>query len=165
MSRKEIVIGTDSAQETQALGAALAPFLRPGDVISLSGDLGAGKTCFTQGLARGMGITERITSPTFNLIKEYGNSIPLYHFDVYRLHDPSDLYELGFEEYFYGNGVTVIEWGDKIESLLPRTHLRIEFKRLIEEEGRELKISFGEVRWEQTIKDWLDVRTKDKNVP
>ncbi len=155
LSCKEIVIRTESPQQTQGLAASLAPFLTAGAVISLSGDLGAGKTCFTQGLARGLGIKDQITSPTFNLIKEYRNSLMLYHFDVYRLDDPAELYDLGFEEYFYGEGITVIEWGDKISSLLPKTCLGIEFRRLLEEQCRQLRIYYGKMDWEEVIKNWL----------
>jgi tRNA threonylcarbamoyladenosine biosynthesis protein TsaE len=106
--------------ETKALGSALAAKARPGTVIALIGDLGTGKTTLTKAIAEGLGVAESVTSPTFALIKEYaGGRLPLYHFDAYRLDGPEDLYALGFEEYFYGNGVTVIEWANRVEELLP----------------------------------------------
>lgn len=148
-------ITTSSAKETQDLAGSLSGFLLAGDVISLCGDLGAGKTCFTQGLARSLGIRERITSPTFNLIKEYENTLPLYHFDIYRLDTPDELYDLGYEEYFFGDGITVIEWGDKIQSLLPEAYLRIEFKRLKDDNARELVISYKGARWEEVVEHWI----------
>jgi len=148
-------ITTSSAKETQGLAASLSAFLVAGDVMSLCGDLGAGKTCFTQGLARSLGIRERITSPTFNLIKEYKNTLPLYHFDIYRLNTPDELYDLGYEEYFFGDGITVIEWGDKIRSLLPEAYLRIEFKRLTDDNARELVISYKGARWEKVVEKWM----------
>ena len=146
---------THSPGQTQTLAASLCPYLRAGDVISLTGDLGAGKTCFTQGLAQSLGIKERITSPTFNLIKEYKNSLPLYHFDVYRLASADDLFDLGYEEYFYGDGITIIEWGDKIQSLLPGVFLKIEFRRLSNENARELAISYKGARWEKVVEKWI----------
>ncbi len=146
---------TKSSRETQELAGKLAPLLRPGDVLSLTGDLGAGKTCFTQGLARGLGIEKKITSPTFNLIKEYKNAFPLYHFDVYRLQSPTELMELGYEEYFYGDGVTVIEWGDKIAPLLPPAYLEIEFRRVLKENLREVRIIPRDGDWNERVGRWL----------
>ncbi len=154
----EFKIITHSPRETQRLASSLCQYLRAGDVISLTGDLGAGKTCFTQGLAQSLGIRERITSPTFNLIKEYKNSMPLYHFDVYRLAAPDDLFDLGYEEYFYGDGITIIEWGDKIQALLPAVFLRIEFRRLPDENSRELTVSSRGARWEEVVEQWLEVK-------
>lgn len=133
----------------------LASFLKAGDIISLTGDLGAGKTCFVQGLAKGLGIKNRITSPTFNLIKEYKGKIPLYHFDIYRLENLSELINLGYEEYFYGQGITVIEWGDKIRPLLGSEYLEIEFKLKTKMNERIIHIStYGHI-WEERVKRWL----------
>lgn len=120
-----IIIKTLSAAETRNLGALLGGLLQPGDVISLNGDLGAGKTCFAGGVARGLGIDERITSPTFTLINEYDGRLPLYHLDVYRLESPEELEDLGYEEYFYGTGVTLIEWAEQVEQYLPAERLDI----------------------------------------
>ncbi|MDI6891403.1 MAG: tRNA (adenosine(37)-N6)-threonylcarbamoyltransferase complex ATPase subunit type 1 TsaE [Actinomycetota bacterium] len=146
---------TKSSRETQELAGKLTPLLRSGDVLSLTGDLGAGKTCFTHGLARGLGIEKKITSPTFNLIKEYKNAFSLYHFDVYRLQSLTELMELGYEEYFYGDGVTVIEWGDKIAPLLPPAYLEIEFRRLLEENLREVHIIPRGGDWDERVGRWL----------
>ena len=113
---------TYSAEQTRTLAAGLGALLRPGDVLCLIGDLGAGKTTFTQGLALGLGLPpdEPVNSPTFTLIGEHpGGRVPLYHFDVYRLPDSSGLYDLAFDEYLSGDGVVVIEWADKIADALP----------------------------------------------
>ncbi len=117
----------------------LGELVRGGDLILLSGQLGTGKTTFTQGLAQGMGITDVINSPTFTLLKEYAaprlngkRGLPLYHFDLYRLDNPEEIFDLGFEDYFYGNGVCVVEWADKAELLWPADHLSIRMKMLSE---------------------------------
>ncbi|HZS78895.1 MAG TPA: tRNA (adenosine(37)-N6)-threonylcarbamoyltransferase complex ATPase subunit type 1 TsaE [Ktedonobacteraceae bacterium] len=128
-----------SAAQTQRLGMRLGELVRGGDLILLSGQLGTGKTTFTQGLAQGMGITDVINSPTFTLLKEYAaprlngkRGLPLYHFDLYRLDNPEEIFDLGFEDYFYGNGVCVVEWADKAELLWPADHLSIRMKMLSE---------------------------------
>ena len=115
---KKIVIKNE--QETAAFGRALSKRLVPGSVVALTGDLGAGKTTLTKAIASGLGIKSQITSPTFLLLQEYKEGrMPLYHFDVYRLSGSEDMYELGFEDYLFGDGVCVIEWADQIEDLLP----------------------------------------------
>lgn len=158
---KPLEIETTTPAETQRLAKALAALLTEGDIISLTGDLGAGKTCFVKGLAAGFGIDISITSPTFNLIKEYRGRMPLYHFDVFRLNGPEDLFDLGYEDYFYGTGVTVIEWGDKVARLLPPDHLEIEFHRLAEENDRRLIIRPHGVSWDRRVKGWLqDAHTR-----
>lgn len=152
---KPLEIETTTPAETQRLAKALAVLLAEGDVISLTGDLGAGKTCFVKGLAAGLRIDISITSPTFNLIKEYRGRMPLYHFDVFRLNGPEDLFDLGYEDYFYGTGVTVIEWGDKVERLLPPDHLEIEFHRLAGQNDRRLIVQPHGASWERRVKEWL----------
>jgi len=115
----------------------MAKFLQPGDLISLNGPLGAGKTVLSQGIAKGLEIEEPITSPTFTIIQEYhGGRLPFYHMDVYRLNSVEEMNDLGYEEYFYGDGVTVVEWGDQISEILPEEFLRIEIKE--GSEGREI---------------------------
>lgn len=123
MSVQEII--STSVTATFELGRKLGRGLQAGDLVAFTGDLGAGKTCCIQGIAAGLGVHDRkaVTSPTYTLIHEYQGRIPLYHFDVYRLARENDLYDLGYEEYFYGNGVTVIEWADRITSFLPDEHL------------------------------------------
>jgi tRNA threonylcarbamoyladenosine biosynthesis protein TsaE len=126
----EIQIITCNADETSALGHSIGEKLHGGDILALSGELGSGKTCFTGGVARGLGVSKdyQITSPTFTLINEYPARYTLYHFDVYRLDGPSDLDDLGYKEYFSGNGVVVIEWADKIAQIIPQTAIYINFE-------------------------------------
>ena len=115
---QEILINNED--DTREFGHQLASHLKPGSVVALFGDLGTGKTTLTKYVGEGLGVEEVITSPTFTIIQEYRNSrIPLYHFDLYRLQSEQELLELGYEDYFYGEGVTVIEWADKIQNLLP----------------------------------------------
>jgi tRNA threonylcarbamoyladenosine biosynthesis protein TsaE len=115
---------TYNPEETMTLAAKLADLLHPGAVLLLEGDLGAGKTTFTKGLAKGLGITKNVNSPTFTIIKEYkGGRLPLYHMDVYRLDDSFE--DLGFDEYFEGDGVTVVEWAHLIQEQLPEQLLEI----------------------------------------
>jgi tRNA threonylcarbamoyladenosine biosynthesis protein TsaE len=121
---------TQNADETRALAARLGALLHAGDTLCLVGDLGAGKTTFTQGLALGLGLPaeEPVNSPTFTLVAEHpGGRVPLYHFDVYRLNDSSGLYDLAFDDYLSGDGVVVIEWADKITDALPTDRLDIAF--------------------------------------
>jgi tRNA threonylcarbamoyladenosine biosynthesis protein TsaE len=121
-------ITTHSPEETQAVGARLAERLRPGDVVALTGELGAGKTCFTQGLARGLGVTGRAASPTFVLVNEYRGRVPVHHVDAYRTESLTELLDLGLDELFSGDGVTIVEWADKLLPLLPphTIHVHIE---------------------------------------
>jgi tRNA threonylcarbamoyladenosine biosynthesis protein TsaE len=141
---------TRDSNETDQFAAKFASFLRPGDVIALEGDLGAGKTTFTKGLARGLEIKKTVNSPTFTIIKEYHGRMPLYHMDVYRVADSFE--DLGFDEYFEGEGVTVVEWAHLIEEQLPANRLTV----FLYQEGHEKrKIVFepkGE-RYEQLCKE------------
>lgn len=116
-----MVFESNSAEDTFAFGQKLGREAVPGEIICLDGDLGVGKTVFTQGFAAGLGIDDYVNSPTFNIVKEYeGGRLPLYHFDVYRIGDPSEMEEIGYEDYFYGQGVSIIEWPGQIEELLPK---------------------------------------------
>jgi tRNA threonylcarbamoyladenosine biosynthesis protein TsaE len=121
---------TNSAEETMLIGEKLAKTLKPGDMIALSGDLGSGKTTFTKGIGKGLGVkdSKRINSPTFVLIKEYNGKVPLYHLDLYRLDDLKEIENLAIEEYIYGNGITVIEWAEKMKYLLPEKYILVKFK-------------------------------------
>jgi tRNA threonylcarbamoyladenosine biosynthesis protein TsaE len=113
-----------SREDTLTLGAALGAYLAAGDVVVLRGTLGAGKTVFTQGIGRGLGVREPIISPTFTLMREYHSGrVPLYHVDAYRLAGPAEAHTFGLDEYLYGDGVTVIEWGERVEPLLPDERL------------------------------------------
>lgn len=124
-----MVIETTSAKETYEAGAALAAKAKAGEVYALLGDLGVGKTVFTQGFAAGLGIKEAVSSPTFTIIQEYEEGrLPFYHFDVYRIADAEEMYEIGFDDYIEGSGVCLIEWANLIKELLPEhiTVIRIE---------------------------------------
>lgn len=135
---------TNNADETYMLGEKLGSLAMPGQVITLSGDLGVGKTVFAKGFARGLGIDEPITSPTFTILQEYNTGkIPLYHFDVYRVADPEEMYEVGFDDYIYGNGVCLIEWAELINDILPRNIISINIMKddLKLPEHRRIEIS------------------------
>jgi tRNA threonylcarbamoyladenosine biosynthesis protein TsaE len=114
---------TNNPEQTEDFAKRLAKMLAPKDVLLLEGDLGAGKTTFTKGLAKGLGITKVVKSPTFTIIKEYQGKLPLFHMDVYRLEDSDE--DLGFDEYFEGDGVTVVEWASMIQDFLPKEYLEI----------------------------------------
>lgn len=119
------VIQIPTPESMRRLGARVGGLLRPGDVVCLAGDLGAGKTTLAQGLAVGLGVEEPVTSPTFTIIQEYRGRIPFYHVDAYRLESPEELEDLGLEEYIFGDGVTVIEWAERVASLLPDNYLEV----------------------------------------
>lgn len=116
----------NSIEETTNLGVALGKLLNSGDIICLTGDLGTGKTHITKGISRGLGITDNITSPTFTIVNEYDSGrLKLYHFDVYRVSDPDEIYAIGFDDYIFGDGVSIIEWANYIEEILPNDYLHI----------------------------------------
>ncbi|MGI6257887.1 MAG: tRNA (adenosine(37)-N6)-threonylcarbamoyltransferase complex ATPase subunit type 1 TsaE [Anaerovoracaceae bacterium] len=122
----EKIIKINNQRETEDFGRELASGAKPGTVIALMGDLGTGKTTLTQAIAENLGVKEPVTSPTFTILQEYKSGrLPLYHFDVYRIADPEDMWELGYEEYFYGDGVCVVEWADRIQELLPEDAIRV----------------------------------------
>jgi tRNA threonylcarbamoyladenosine biosynthesis protein TsaE len=124
---REVKVVSSSPQCTLRLGGALAHCLRRGDIICLIGNLGAGKTLFTKGVARGLGLDKNeVLSPTFILMRAYLlRPMPLYHFDLYRLFDEQEIVRVGYEEYFYGDGVAIIEWADKLKTLLPQEYLEV----------------------------------------
>ena len=125
-----MVIETRSAKETYQLGVELGKKAQRGQVYTMVGDLGVGKTVFTQGLAEGLGITEPISSPTFTIVQEYDEGrLPFYHFDVYRIGDLSEMDEIGFEDYVYGEGVSLIEWANLIEEILPENRVDITIEK------------------------------------
>jgi len=119
---------TRSAAQTRALGIAVAALLRPGDLVVLAGDLGSGKTTFAQGIAAGLGVDDPVVSPTFTIVREYEGRLPLAHVDVYRLDRLQELYDVGFEELVDGERVTIIEWGDVVQRVLPADHLSVELE-------------------------------------
>lgn len=138
---------TASAQETEQLGQRLGQQLKPGAVIAYSGDLGAGKTAFTRGLARGLGIEDPITSPTYTIVNEYPGKIPLFHFDMYRLSSSEDLFDIGWEDYLTRGGVIAVEWSERVEDALDEVEgiIRIHIRRDPDhDDGREISIEGGE---------------------
>lgn len=143
---------TKGADETKRIAAALAKLVMPGDVLTLEGDLGAGKTTFSKGFAEGLGITRIVNSPTFTIIKEYTDGrLPLYHMDVYRMEDAEE--EIGLEEYFEGEGVCLVEWAHLIEPQLPSSYLKIEMLRTEREEERHLTFDAKGERYETLCKE------------
>ncbi|MFQ8703855.1 MAG: tRNA (adenosine(37)-N6)-threonylcarbamoyltransferase complex ATPase subunit type 1 TsaE [Eisenbergiella sp.] len=128
-----MIIESFRAEDTFELGKKLGQNAKPGDVYTLVGDLGVGKTVFTQGLAEGLGIAEAVSSPTFTIVQVYEEGrLPLYHFDVYRIGDVSEMDEIGYEDYFYGGGVCLIEWADLIREILPERYTRIFIEKDLE---------------------------------
>lgn len=136
---KSLEIVSTSAEQTRKIGIKLGKLVASGDVIFLVGPLGAGKTCLTQGIARGLGINEYTASPTFVLVREYRGKMPLYHIDLYRLDKIEEVTQLGLDDYLYGNGVCVVEWADKGLSVLPEEHLLIEMQ-IVSPMKRKLKL-------------------------
>ena len=130
----EFVLVSRAPEETRTIAATIARALRRGDVVALTGELGAGKTCFVQGAAAALGVKDRVTSPSFMLRREYEGEIPVLHLDIYRLETLQEVIDLGYEEVFDRTRVTFIEWGDAMSPLLPRDHLELEF-RLPEPDG------------------------------
>lgn len=125
-----MVIETYSAGETYALGEKIGKAAAPGQVYTLTGDLGVGKTVLTQGVAKGLGITEPVNSPTFTIVQVYDTGrLPFYHFDVYRIGDVEEMEEIGYEDYFYGEGVCLIEWADLIREILPETLISVTIEK------------------------------------
>ncbi len=137
---------THSESETEAVGEALATTLSPGTVIAFTGDLGAGKTAFTRGLARGLGISERVTSPTFTIVNEYeGGRLPLFHFDMYRLESSEELFDIGWEDYLRRGGVCAVEWSEKVADALVGA-LRVDIRRGEGERDRVITVTGGRVQ-------------------
>lgn len=137
---------TFSEEETFALGEKIGRAAKPGEVYTLIGDLGVGKTVFTQGVAKGLGITEPISSPTFTIVQVYEEGrMPFYHFDVYRIGDVEEMDEIGYEDYFYGEGISFVEWADLIEELIPDDRIKITIKKNLEKgfSYREITVDKG----------------------
>ncbi|AGB19808.1 tRNA (adenosine(37)-N6)-threonylcarbamoyltransferase complex ATPase subunit type 1 TsaE [Thermoanaerobacterium thermosaccharolyticum] len=144
---------TKSPIETEKIGFKLGNLLKRGSIVLISGELGVGKTVLTKGIAKGMGIDDYVTSPTFMIVNEHLGDIPLYHFDVYRIDDYTELYDIGYEEYFYGDGVCVIEWPEKIKPLIPEENLfiRVDIGDSYDERIIEM-ISNGE-KYDEVVKE------------
>ena len=132
---------TNSEHETEELGARLAGELKPGAVVAFTGDLGAGKTAFTRGLARGLGISERVTSPTFTIVNEYeGGRLPLFHFDMYRLGSSDELFDIGWEDYLARGGVCAVEWSENVADALEEGTVSVEIRRGASESQRVITV-------------------------
>ena len=138
-----MIFETNSYQETELLGRRLSALLRPGTVIAYQGDLGAGKTAFTRGIARGLGCSEQVTSPTYTIVNEYlGGRLPLFHFDMYRLASSDDLWDIGWEDYLERNGICAVEWSENVSDALEEP-IFITIEKL-GEESRRITIEGGE---------------------
>ncbi|SHI39709.1 tRNA (adenosine(37)-N6)-threonylcarbamoyltransferase complex ATPase subunit type 1 TsaE [Lutispora thermophila] len=143
-----------SVEDTYRIGERLGKLLFPGSIICLTGDLGAGKTAFTQGIGRGLGISEHVVSPTYTIINEYTSGrIPLYHFDVYRLGSSDEMYELGCDEYFYGDGATILEWADNVDDVIPGDRLWITIRKTENPEEREIIMEASGLEYERLLKE------------
>ncbi|MDD6564928.1 MAG: tRNA (adenosine(37)-N6)-threonylcarbamoyltransferase complex ATPase subunit type 1 TsaE [Clostridiales bacterium] len=134
-----------SYEDTQKIASEIADTLKGDEFIAMYGDLGAGKTAFVQGLARALGITDHITSPTFTIVNEYEGRVPLYHFDVYRISDPDEMYEIGYEEYVDTDGICIVEWAELIEDLFPPKYYKITILKDTEKDFDYRKIIFEEI--------------------
>jgi tRNA threonylcarbamoyladenosine biosynthesis protein TsaE len=146
---------THSPAETRRLGRWLGERLQAGDFVALVGDLGAGKTHLSGGILTGLGVERTGGSPTFTLLWEYEGRLPVYHWDVYRLHSPDELDDLGYEEYFYGDGVNLVEWADRVAALWPEEYLRIDLAYGPGEEERVLTFA-GAERYAKLLEDLND---------
>ena len=141
-----MILESQSEEETFLIGMKLGQEAKAGDVFTLIGDIGVGKTVFTKGIGAGLGIVEDISSPTFTIIQQYDDGrIPLYHFDVYRIGDVEEMFELGYEDYFYGNGLTLIEWANLIEEILPTRRKEITIEKNLDLGFDYRKITIKEV--------------------
>lgn len=153
----EIIL--NNLEETQKFGEKLGSILKEGDILCLNGDLGAGKTTLTKSIGSGLGVDEYITSPTFALINEYRGRIPVYHIDVYRLENVEEIDDLGFDEYIYGSGVTIIEWAERIRSFLPKDRIILDIRRGDDENSRRVSLSGDGERYRAVLRrvkeDWL----------
>lgn len=133
-----------SAEETYDLGKKLGEEAKPGAVYCLSGDLGVGKTVFTKGFAVGLGVTDTVNSPTFTIVQVYKGRMPFYHFDVYRIEEPEEMEEIGYEDYFYGDGACMIEWAELIEELIPENAVKVRISKELQKGTDYRLITVGE---------------------
>ena len=133
-----------SAEETYAFGKKLGEEAKPGAVYCLSGDLGVGKTVFTKGFAVGLGVTDTVNSPTFTIVQVYNGRLPFYHFDVYRIEEPEEMEEIGYEDYFYGDGACMIEWAELIEELIPANAVKVRISKDLQKGTEYRMITVGE---------------------
>jgi len=151
--RNSLEIVSDSPRVTHQIGANLAGRFRAGDIIFLVGNLGAGKTCLVQGIARGLGISEFAQSPSFVLAREHYGRLPLYHIDLYRLDNLEEIADLGLDDYFFGNGVSAVEWAEKGEAVLPSEHLLIRIDYITDNQRTLKLIACGE-RYQELVREF-----------
>ena len=145
-----MIIETHDTEETFEVGRKIGMNAKPGQIYTLTGDLGVGKTVFTQGVAAGLGITEPVNSPTFTIIQEYEDGrLPFYHFDVYRIGDLEEMEEIGYDDYFFGQGICLIEWAELIEAILPEKRIEVTIEKDLEKGFEYRKITIEE-RGEKT---------------
>jgi tRNA threonylcarbamoyladenosine biosynthesis protein TsaE len=139
----------NSVEKTEKIGNQIGKLVNKGDIICLMGNLGTGKTHLTKGIAKGLDIQDHITSPTFNIVNEYEGRIKLFHFDVYRVNDPDEIAAIGFDEYIFGDGVSIIEWANYIEELIPEESLKITIEKIPElnENARKIKMEYTDNRY------------------
>lgn len=148
-----LALRTRGEEETRRLASRLAGLLRPGDVLLLVGELGTGKTSFIRGLAEGLGVEGRVVSPTFTLLREYRGRLPLHHLDAYRLEGPLDLFDLGVDELLGGEGVVVVEWGDRVRDFFPEGYLEVDLSYGEGDEERLVCLVPRGGTWEERLKD------------
>ena len=140
-----MIIETHDPEETFEVGRKIGMNAKPGQIYTLTGDLGVGKTVFTQGVAAGLGITEPVNSPTFTIIQEYEDGrLPFYHFDVYRIGDLEEMEEIGYDDYFFGQGICLIEWAELIEEILPEKRIEVTIEKDLERGFEYRKITIEE---------------------
>ena len=160
---RSLTVKTTGPLETESVGIILGALLGPGDVVGLSGDLGAGKTCFTRGIAVGLGVDRAVpvVSPSFTILNEYVGHVVLYHFDFYRLEGISADFDLEWREYFYGRGVVVVEWAQKVADNLPDDRIDVTFS-FLEDEEREIRIASNSERCAELIKECAETLVNGK---
>ncbi|AAM23811.1 tRNA threonylcarbamoyladenosine biosynthesis protein TsaE [Caldanaerobacter subterraneus subsp. tengcongensis MB4] len=142
-----------SMEDTKNLGEKLGKLLKKGDIVLLYGDLGSGKTVFAKGIGKGLGIEGEVTSPTFTLVNEYHGREKFYHFDLYRIDDYAELYEIGYEEYFYNEAVCAVEWPERLGPLIPKERLEVLIEKGEEEDLRIITLNAFGKRYEELLKE------------
>ena len=156
--KNKVIIKTHSPEETIKLGEKLSRYLKPGDIICLSGNLGSGKTTLTKGIAKGLKINPaKVNSPTFIIMNAYKGKFPLYHFDLYRLNKMQEMGLIGYDEFLYGEGISLIEWGERLDKLLPKEYLNVNIVQSGEEDRTFTFESIGK-RYSSTISKMVEIK-------